>query len=105
MADFYDTGDVQENAIEWLKGRKTATATLASRTTLNTRVRKLAKSKPDECQITDENQDGSIVAHIPVAWIKINPPKELTEEQRAELSARARKTLSAKPCTDGVNGA
>lgn len=32
-----------------------------------------------------ENQDGSLCARIPVAWIKINPTKQLSEEQRREI--------------------
>lgn len=94
MTDFYDASDVHENAIEWLKGRKTATVTLAGGTSLNTRVRKLAKSKPDKCKITDENEDRTIVAHIPVSWIKINPGPDLSDAQREELAARARKNFS-----------
>lgn len=90
MTDFYDASDIPENAIEWLKGRKVATVTLAGGTSLNTRVRKLAKSKPDKCQITDENEGGTIVAHIPVSWIKINPGPEYTEAQRAEMVARGK---------------
>ena len=90
MTDFYDYSDIPENAIEWLKGRKVATVTLAGGTALNTRVRKLAKSKPDKCQITDVNEGGTIVAHIPVSWIKINPELELTDAQREELRARGK---------------
>jgi len=93
--EFYDVGDTPENAIEWLKGRKTATVTLAGRTSLNGRVRKLAKEKPDKCQIIDENEDGTIVAHLPAAWIKINPTRELTEEEHEKLAATARKNFSA----------
>lgn len=93
--EFYDAGDTPENAIEWLKGRKTATVTLAGRTTLNTRVRKLAKEKPGKCQIIDENEDGTIVAHIPASWVKINPERELSEEQREELVARGKQNFSA----------
>lgn len=90
MTDFYDNSDIPENAIEWLKGRKVATVTLAGGTALNTRVKKLAKSKPDKVQITDTNEGGTIVAHIPVSWIRINPGPELTEAQRAEKAALAR---------------
>ena len=96
MTDFYDASDVPENAIEWLKGRKTATVTLAGGTSLNTQVRKLAKSKPDKCQIMDENDDRTIVAHIPVSWIKIRPEMELTAAQREARAARARENFSAE---------
>lgn len=96
MTDFYDDSDIPENAIEWLKGKKTATVTLAGRTTLNTRIRKLAKSHPGKCSIRDENEDGTIVAHIPVSWIKFNPEKELSEEERERLRARASEINLAK---------
>ena len=100
--EFYDAGDVPENAIEWLKGRKTATVTLAGGSALNHKVRRLAKDMPDKCQITDENEDKTIVAHIPVSWIKITPSPELTEEQRAERSARAKEILSRNTLSNGV---
>lgn len=94
MTDFYDNSDVPENAIEWLKGRKTATVTLAGRTTLNTRIRKLAKSHPGKCSIRDENEDGTIVAHIPVSWIKFYPERELSEEERERLSAFGKQNVA-----------
>lgn len=102
MTDLYDASDVPENAIEWLKGRKTATVTLAGGTSLNTRVRKLAKSKPDKCQIMDENDDHTIVAHIPVSWIKINPERELSETQLAELQASAMKNFHSDRARTGA---
>jgi hypothetical protein len=30
---------------------------------------------------------------VPASWIKINAPKKMTEEQRAELAERARKNF------------
>lgn len=79
-----------ENVIEFLKGQKTATVTLCSNLKLNTRVKKLAEQRPDECQIVHENTDGSIVAHIPVKWIKINPSKIMTEEEMEIAKQRGR---------------
>ena len=52
------------------------------------RIKKLAAERPEECEIVAENQDGSLCAHIPVAWIKINPTKQLSEEQRREIAER-----------------
>lgn len=80
-----------ENAIEFLKDQKQATGTFSQGRYIS-RIRKLAEQYPDECQITAENPDGTIVAHFPVRWIKINPPKELTEEQRAEIAERFKKS-------------
>lgn len=47
-----------------------------------------AAERPEECEIVAENQDGSLCANIPVAWIKINPTKQLSEEQRREIAER-----------------
>lgn len=76
---------MNENIIEFLRGDSIATITVVSNTRLNGRVRKLAVEKPDECQIVSENEDGSLVAHIPVSWIKLNPKRELTEERAETL--------------------
>lgn len=70
-----------ENCIEWVKDQQQATLSLSQRRTI-TRVKKLAEKYPEQCQIVAENRDGSICAHVPVSWIKINPPMKLTEEQR-----------------------
>lgn len=88
-----DPGDIlrpdyegySENVIEWVKDEKMATLTLSQRRLIS-RVKRLADRYPDQCQILAENKDGSLYAHIPVGWIKINPPKELTEEQRQRLT-------------------
>lgn len=76
---------MNENVIEFLRGEKTATLTLAGNTRLNSRVRKIAAERPDECQIVFENEDGSIMVHCPVKWIKVNPSREMTEEQKDAL--------------------
>lgn len=78
-----------ENAIEWIRGQKTATVTVSGNTKLNSRVRKIAKERPDECQIDVENSDGSLVVHLPVKWIKINPSKIMTDEEREAARQRA----------------
>lgn len=62
-----------------------------------TKIRKLAESRPDECQITvqPEGNDGCINAKFPASWVKIGPPKRmnLTEEQRKAMSERMRRAL------------
>lgn len=82
-----------ENAIEWIKGQKTVTVQLAGNTKLCNRVRKYAEEYPDEVQICGVNRDNSIVAHLPLSYIKITrPPKrELTEEQKAAARERLMK--------------
>lgn len=76
-----------ENVIEWVKDEERATLTLSQRRTIS-RVKRFATQYPDQCQILAENEDGSVYAHIPVSWIKINPPRELSEEQRKQMAKR-----------------
>lgn len=75
-----DITGYSENCIEWIKDQKQATLSLSQRRTIS-RVKKLAEKYPEECQIVAENKDGSVYAHIPVSWIKISPPKKVSEEQ------------------------
>jgi len=70
-----------ENVIEFIENEKRATVTF-SQGRFKTRIRKLAAEHPEECQVVKENKDGSLLAHIPVSWIKISPVKEVSEEQR-----------------------
>ena len=85
--------NMNENVLEWLKNEPIATVTFSQGKYI-TKIRKLAKRFPDECQITHENHDGSIVAHIPVKWIKIsNPQREMTEEEKKLAAERIRNTL------------
>lgn len=78
-----------ENCIEWGKDQKRATLTLSQRRII-TRVEKLAQSHPEECWIVVRNPDGSICAHVPTEWIRINPGQQLTDEQREKLSNKMR---------------
>lgn len=85
MAEF------KENVLEWLNGQTKVTCTLNDPKYIRI-VKELAKKKPDKVTIDAENKDGSIVATIPKSAIKINiVTRELTEEQRAEMSDRMKK--------------
>lgn len=80
------TGNV-ENLIEFVKDSERAAVTFCQGR-YKSRIKKLATERPEECEIVVENQDGSLCAYIPVAWIKINPKKQLSEEQRREIVER-----------------
>lgn len=93
---------VTENVIEWIRGQQTATLTL-TRGSLATRVKKLAEQRPEECQIIVQNEDGSILAHVPVKWFKINPPREISEEtleKMREVGKNNAKNLRKNPKED-----
>lgn len=78
---------MNENVLEFTRNAETATVTFCQGRYI-TRIRELAKTKPDECRIIAENPDGSIMAHIPTEWIRISPKKELSEETKADLAER-----------------
>lgn len=76
-----------ENNVEFIKDSERATVTFCQGR-YKSRIKKLAAEHPEECGIVAENQDGSLCAHIPVAWIKISPTRRLSEEQRREIAER-----------------
>lgn len=89
-----DSDEISENTIEFVRDSKRATVTFSQGRYI-TRIKKLAESHPEECQIVAMNKDGSICAHIPVKWIRINPSMNLTEERRERLSEHARNVFRA----------
>lgn len=84
-----------ENTIEWVKDGERATLSLSQRRTIS-RVKKLAEQYPEQCQIVAENKDGSICAHLPVSWVRINPGMELTEEQRKHKADMLRENMAKR---------
>lgn len=81
---------MNEFAIDWIRGAEYASVTAPSGSALKSRLYKLAEKHPSDVQILAENKDGSIFAHIPVSYVKISPPKQMSEEQRAAASERFR---------------
>lgn len=84
--------DMNENVIEFLRNQDVATVTFCQPRFVN-KVKALAKHYPEEVKITAENEDGSLVAHIPTRWIYLKAPRQLTEEERQALSDRAKKNF------------
>ena len=95
-SEVYTGEAVQENCIEWIKGSPTATVTFP-KGRFSTKVTKLAEQYSDEVQICHVNKDGSIVAHIPVKYIRLQRPSQrvCTEKERQMLRERL-KTNRAK---------
>ena len=84
-----------ENSIEWLKGDKSITATFSQGKYI-TMIRKLAEGHSEECKILRENDDGTVVAEIPLCWLKINPRRKMSEEERALRRERAKRARAHK---------
>lgn len=95
-----DNYSVIDNTIEFLRNEKRATVTFSQGKYIS-KIRKLAESNPDECQIVAENSD-SIVAHIPVSWVKISANKRvMSEEQRKAAGERLKKMREKKEKNNG----
>lgn len=80
--------ELKENVIEWLNGQDTITVTLNQGRYIS-KVKRLANKFPDRVHILAENQDGSVLAKLPLTALKLNltETRELTEEQR-EVQAK-----------------
>lgn len=87
---------MNEFSIEWIKGSQYASVTAPSGTSLRSKLLKLAEKNPDDVKIIIENPDGSVFAHIPVNYIKISPPRQISDEQREAASERFRQMWKEK---------
>lgn len=78
-----------ETVYEHIRGDSTFTVTAAERWSTGM-IRRLAKEHPDDVCIVHENPDGSIVAHVPLDWMRIVPKhkRAYTDEQRAAMRDR-----------------
>ena len=74
----------EENTIEFTRDSKTATVTFSQGRYIS-KIKNLAESHPESCRILIENKDGSILARVPVSWVKISRPKEITEEHKRAI--------------------
>ena len=102
MTDYYEN-EVHltdgNDVIEYVTAsQKSMTETRAAASfTLNrwkNRMRKLKTEHPRSVEIT-ENPDGIMYCEFPASWIKINPPRKVSDKVR-EARAELAKTLNQK---------
>ena len=75
----------QEHIIEWLKGETAAQITAPSTSWLKNCLVRLAEKYPDDVKIIKINADGSVYGVVPVKFVQIRPPKQVSESQREAL--------------------
>ena len=80
--------NMNEFAIEWIKGRDYAGVSVPSGTAWKSKLMRYAKERPDEVQLMAENADGSAYFHVPVNYIKCSPPRQISEEQKEAARQR-----------------
>lgn len=54
-------------------------------------IRKLknyAAERPDECRIVQEYESGGCTFEVPKKWVKVSPPRKMSDEQREAAAAR-----------------
>lgn len=81
------TGDLKDNAIEWYTGQRTITVTIHQEKYKN-KIIKLAETHADQVKIIKVNSDGTILAKLPLKFLKISPPRKVSEEQREQMRER-----------------
>lgn len=72
--------EIRETAFNTHQGSETATIFSEQEKWVN-KILKYAESHPDEVKVETRNADGSIVATVPVKWMKLSPPRKMSEEQ------------------------
>lgn len=87
---------MNEFAIEWVKGGEYAGVTVPSGTALKSKILRLAKEHPNEVKVISRNEDGSMFAHIPINYVKISPPRKVSEEQREAARNRFKEMWKEK---------
>ena len=91
---------MNEFAINWLKGGKYAEITVPASTALKNKLLRLKEKRPDEVTHVIENKDGSMVCHVPISYIKVSPPRQVTEKQRNSARERFQKMWADKNAFD-----
>ena len=89
------TINVNEFAVNYIKGEKVASVTAAAGIKWNKRLRDWADEFPDKVQIIAVNEDGSVFAHFPSKFVKLERPverkgREMTDEEKAAAAERLR---------------
>lgn len=92
---------MNEFCIEWIKGRDYAGVTVPSGTALKSKLMRYSQEKPDDVKLMAENKDGSAFFHIPVSYIKVSPPRKVSEEQREAAGQRFRKMWEERREVEG----
>jgi hypothetical protein len=77
----------KENAIEWMTGQRTITVSLSHLKYVN-KVKALAVSHPKDVKILAVNDDGTILAKLPIKYLKLSAPRQVSEEQREQMRER-----------------
>ena len=87
--------DLRENSVEWYTGENTITISITQRKIINY-ILKLAPKYPDEIKIICHPEDnfGTLLARLPLRYLKLRRPREVSEEQRERMKEVAAKNIA-----------
>ena len=92
---------MNEFCIEWIKGNDYAGVTVPSGTALKSKLMRYAKERPDEVKVMAVNEDGSAFFHILISYVKVSPPRKVSDEQKVAAGERFRKMREEKKGLEG----
>lgn len=82
----------QETIILFNEAEKTASVYTHNRAFLR-KLEKLAEDRPDDCRLKRKDPENRAAEYIvPKKWIKINAPRQLSEEEKARLRKASEST-------------
>lgn len=53
-------------------------------------LREQASDPQTSCRLLEDNLNGGLTFEVPKKWVKVRRPRQISEEQRAAMAARAR---------------
>lgn len=77
----------QETIINYNEEEKTATVYTFNRG-LKAKLAKLAAERPEDCVLSEDYANGSQTYTVPKRWIKVSPPRKVSEEQKKAAAER-----------------
>lgn len=92
----------KETVINFNEEEKTATV-YTHNVALQHKLARIAESRPGECVPQGACHEGQAQTYVvPKKWIKVNPSRLLTEEQKEKARENAERTLKARMSTKSV---
>lgn len=83
---------IKDNSIDWFTGQTRVNITFSQRKWIN-KIKKLAEKYPNEVIIQNDYGD-CINAKIPLKFIKIGAPRQVSDEQRERMREQAKKNMA-----------
>ena len=89
--------ELLETSYDHIKGTATFTITAAETWSI-AMVRRLKRQHPQDVEILAENTDGSLLAHMPVEWMRIIPKRSiiLSEAERTRRALQLHRAVQDK---------